>query len=61
MIAFDDSIYEMIWHPKLAKALYPSKQFQFFTPEEDSYWNHGGFPENYTKESWFEWLGVVKK
>lgn len=38
LIAFCDDVKGMIFHPKLAKALYPSKQFHFLTPEEDSYY-----------------------
>ncbi|WP_342270287.1 hypothetical protein [Rickettsia endosymbiont of Orchestes rusci] len=61
LIAFDDSIYRMIWHPKLAKALYSSKQFKFLTAEENSYFVQWQIPEGYNKKSWFEWLNVMKK
>lgn len=59
LIAFDDSISEMIYHPKLAKALYPSKQFEFYTPDED---NAVRFilPDGYDKETWSHWKSVVK-
>lgn len=55
-IAFDRSTLGMIYHPELAKELYPSKQFQFITPEEDSHYIRGGFPDGYNKETWFNWL-----
>jgi hypothetical protein len=59
LIAFDDSIYKMIFHPKLARVLYPSKQFHFYTPDED---NAVRFilPNGYDKESWSNWKSVVK-
>lgn len=51
LLAFESNIGEMIWHPSLAKELYPSKQFHFLTPEEDSFWRRGGFPNGYNKET----------
>lgn len=54
LIAFDDSIYSMIYHPKLAKELYPSKQFQFLTPEEDSYWHNWREPDHEQNPKWQE-------
>lgn len=60
-MVFESSISKMIWHPRLAKALYPSKRFQFLTPEEDSYWSKGGFPEGYDKASWFDYLKIQDK
>ena len=49
----------MVYHPKLAKELYPGKQFQFYTPDED---NAVRFilPEGYDKETWAHWMRVVK-
>jgi hypothetical protein len=58
LIAFDDSIHEMIYHPKLAKALYPSKQCSFFTPDEDSS-VYFVLPDGYDKESWSHWWCIV--
>lgn len=58
-IAFNSSTLGMIYHPKLAKELYPSKQFHFLTPEEDSYWNLGGFPKGYDKNSYIEWMRIM--
>ncbi len=55
LIAFDTSIYNsMIYHPKLAKELYPSKQFQFLTPEEDSYWHNWREPDHEQNPKWQE-------
>ena len=39
LLAFEKNIRRMIWHPSLAKELYPSKQFAFLTPEEDSFYH----------------------
>ncbi|WP_342257047.1 hypothetical protein [Rickettsia endosymbiont of Aspidapion aeneum] len=61
LLVFEINIKGMIWHPRLAKALYPSKQFDFLTPEEDSYFIQWQIPEGYNKKSWFEWLNVMKK
>ncbi|WP_341751168.1 hypothetical protein [Candidatus Tisiphia endosymbiont of Piscicola geometra] len=53
LIAFDTSIYNsMIYHPKLAKELYPSKQFQFLTPEEDSYLHNWREPDHEQNPKW---------
>jgi hypothetical protein len=41
----------MIFHPRLAKELYPSKQFKFLTPEEDSFWMGGGYPDGHNKDT----------
>lgn len=54
LIAFDTSINGMIYHPKLAQALYPSKQFQFLTPEEDSYWHNWREPDHEQNPKWQE-------
>jgi hypothetical protein len=54
LIAFDTSIIGMIYHPKLAKELYPSKQFQFLTPEEDSYWHNWREPDHEQNPKWQE-------
>ena len=51
----------MVWHPSLAKELYPSKQFKFLTPEEDSFWMGGGFPDGHNRETFSYWYnGIVK-
>jgi hypothetical protein len=61
LIAFDQSIRRMIFHPTLAKALYPSKQFDFLTPEEDSFYHRGGYPDGHNKETLSYWInGIVK-
>ena len=50
----------MIWHPSLAKELYPSKQFAFLTPEEDSFYGRG-LPDYYNNDSWSHWIYRVEK
>ena len=60
-LAFERNIREMIWHPSLAKALYPSKQFHFLTPEEDSFYSLAGYPDGHNKETWSIWLKGVEK
>lgn len=59
LIAFDSIGTGMIYHPKLAKELYPSKQFTFLTPEEDNYWHGEGFAANYNKDTWLDWLRTI--
>jgi hypothetical protein len=61
LIAFESNIKEMIWHPLVAKALYPSKQFHFLTPEEDSFCRRGGYPDGHNKETWSLWIKGVEK
>jgi hypothetical protein len=61
LIAFEKNISAMIWHPRLAKELYPSKQFEFLTPEEDSFWHGSGFLNGHNRETYSIWMnGVVK-
>jgi len=60
LLAFEKNIKRMIWHPSLAKELYPSKQFHFLTPEEDSFY-HRGLPEYYNNDSWSHWIYRVEK
>ena len=61
LLAFEKNIKKMIWHPSLAKKLYPSKQFHFLTPEEDSFYHSAGYPEGYNKDTWSIWLKGVEK
>lgn len=61
LLAFEKNIKEMIWHPSLAKELYPSKQFHFLTPEEDSFYWLAGYPDGHNKETWSIWLKGVEK
>lgn len=61
LIAFDKSIRQMIFHPTLAKELYPSKQFHFLTPEEDSFWMGGGYPNGHNKDTFSYWMNGVEK
>ena len=61
LLAFEKNIKEMIWHPSLAKELYPSKQFHFLTPEEDSFWHSAGYPEGHNKETFSIWMKGVEK
>ena len=61
LLAFEKNIKEMIWHPSLAKELYPSKQFHFLTPEEDSFYRLAGYPDGHNKETWSIWLKGVEK
>jgi hypothetical protein len=60
LLAFEKNIKRMIWHPSLAKELYPSKQFAFLTPEEDSFY-HRGLPDYYNNDSWSHWIYKVEK
>lgn len=61
LIAFEESIKKIIFHPKLAQALYPSKQFSFLTPEEDSFRMGGGYPDGHNKDTWSYWMNGIKK
>ena len=61
LLAFEKNIKEMIWHPSLAKALYPSKQFHFLTPEENSFYWLAGYPDGHNKETWSHWIKGVEK
>lgn len=61
LLVFEKNIKEMIWHPSLAKELYPSKQFHFLNPEEDSFYHSAGYPEGHNKETWSMWLKGVEK
>jgi hypothetical protein len=61
LLAFDKSTREMIFHPSLAKELYPSKQFHFLTPEEDSFYWSFDYPEGHNKETWSHWIYRVEK
>jgi len=61
LLAFEKNIRKMIWHPTLAKALYPSKQFHFLTPEEDSFWMGGGYPNGHNKDTFSYWMNGVEK
>ena len=61
LLAFEKNIKEMIWHPSLAKVLYPSKRFHFLTPEEDSFYSLAGYPAGHNKETWSIWLKGVEK
>ena len=61
LLAFEKNIRRMIWHPSLAKELYPSKQFHFLTPEEDSFYHSAGYPDNQDKETWSIWIKGVEK
>jgi hypothetical protein len=61
LLAFEKNIKKMIWHPSLAKELYPSKQFHFLTPEEDSFYHRSGYPDGYNKETWSIWIKGVEK
>ncbi|GAB4165971.1 MAG: hypothetical protein Tsb006_5460 [Rickettsiaceae bacterium] len=61
LLAFEKNVKGMVWHPKLAKELYPSKQFQFFTPEEDGFLCGFYIPEGHNRETFTHWVkGVVK-
>ena len=60
LLAFEKNIRRMIWHPSLAKELYPSKQFAFLTPEEDSFYGRG-LPDYYNNDSWSHWIYRVEK
>jgi len=61
LLAFEKNIKKMIWHPSLAKELYPSKQFCFLTPEEDSFYNLAGYPDSHNKETWSIWIKGVEE
>jgi hypothetical protein len=61
LLAFEKNIRRMIWHPSLAKELYPSKQFHFLTPEEDSFYHRAGYPDSHNKETWSIWINGVEK
>ena len=60
-LAYEKNIRKTIWHPSLAKSLYPSKQFHFLTPEEDSFYHRAGYPDDHNKETWSIWLKGVEK
>lgn len=61
LIAFEKNTKDIIWHPSLAKELYPSKQFHFLTPEEDSFYSSAGYPEGHNKETFSYWMNGVEK
>lgn len=61
LIAFESSVKRMIFHPKLAKVLYPSKQFQFLNSKEHSYWLGTHLPNGYNYDRWFKWMNVKDK
>tara|TARA_B110000503_G_scaffold116771_1_gene176169 strand:+ start:13405 stop:14184 length:780 start_codon:yes stop_codon:yes gene_type:complete len=61
LMAFEKNIKKMIFHPKLAQVLYPSKQFSFLTPEEDSFRMGGGYPDGHNKDTWSYWMNGIKK
>lgn len=61
LIAWDNITSTVIYHPKLAKELFPSKWLNFVTPEEDSYWHAGGLPEGYDNQTWFSRTIVSQK
>jgi hypothetical protein len=61
LIAFESNIHGMIWHPSLAKELYPSKQFHFLTPEEDSFWRGWEYADGHNKETWYNWIYGVER
>ena len=54
------SLRGMIYHPKLARALYPNKYFDFATADEKNAYSYRELPRGMeTNEMWLEWKKVM--